>query len=388
MKKKLVILLTSLLLLTLFTACGGNSSSTSDKNAVSSATSGSNVDDESDSSVKNDSDNEKTQIYVFIKNRGDLNLWDSIAAGGDRAKVELADRADVYVIEAPEITENLTAMYEAADAGADLIFSASDYADNMLEIALNYPDITMVGFLVPQIAGEAPNIYAIDFITAESSFLGGIAAADRAAQDGTDTIGFVGGMDESVAIQDFMVGYIQGAKYFNPNIDVKYTFVGGWNDPDKAKTQAEALYNDAGATVVFSCAGGSGIGVHDAAANTGKYVIGVEIDQSLMYADKPEIQDRFLTSVVKNMADVVYNTFAEYLDTGTLSYGELSLLGIADNNAVGITQNNLFEMYVSEEGKNIISKAQKDIADGTLKVWSALDKEQEEIQAKINELLK
>ena len=39
-------------------------------------------------------------------------------------------------------------------------------------------------------------------------------------------------------------------------------------------------YNDAKADVIFACAGGSGNGVHNAAGEADKYVIGVDSDQS------------------------------------------------------------------------------------------------------------
>ena len=48
-------------------------------------------------------------------------------------------------------------------------------------------------------------------------------------------------------------------------------------DVYKRQTQ----YNDAGADVIFACAGGSGNGVHNAAEEAQKFVIGVDSDQSL-----------------------------------------------------------------------------------------------------------
>ena len=78
---------------------------------------------------------------------------------------------------------------------------------------------------------------------------GGIAAADLAE---SGVIGFIGGMDESLVIQEFLWGYIQGAKAYNPDTKIVYNYVGAWNDPDTAKTQAMTQYNDAGADVILS----------------------------------------------------------------------------------------------------------------------------------------
>ena len=246
---------------------------------------------------------EKKQVYVFIRDRGDLSYWDSMAAGGDRSVTDYADRADVHVVETTaDLQANLQAMYEAADKGADLIITASDFKDNLVEVANEYPDIAFTIISEDVIDQcENNNAYGVDFATSQAAFLGGIAAADIAANgaegmDPTNVIGFIGGMDESLVIQEFLWGYIQGAKYYNPDVKIVYNYVGAWNDPDTAKTQAMTQYNDAGADVIFACAGGSGNGVHNAAEEAQKFVIGVDSDQSLQYVDDKAIQEKFATS--------------------------------------------------------------------------------------------
>ena len=105
----------------------------------------------------------------------------------------------------------------------------------------------------------------------------------------------------------------RGAKAYNPDVQIVYNYVGGWNDPDTARTQAMTQYNDAGASVIFACAGGSGNGVHTAAGETGKYVLGVDSDQSLLYAEDANIQERFATSVIKEVGNAIYNVIGQYL---------------------------------------------------------------------------
>lgn len=264
---------------------------------------------------------EKKEVYVFIRDRGDLSYWDSMAEGGDRSAKEYKDRANVHVVETTaDLQANLQAMYEAADAGADLIITASDFKDNLVEVANEYPDIafTIISENVLDQC-ENDNTYGVDFATSQAAFLGGIAAADIAAvgaegMEPTNVIGFIGGMDESLVIQEFLWGYIQGAQYYNPDIKIVYNYVGAWNDPDTAKTQAMTQYKDAKADVIFACAGGSGNGVHNAAAEAGKYVMGVDSDQSKLYEDDKEIQQRFATSIVKELGNAVYNVIGEYLD--------------------------------------------------------------------------
>lgn len=378
----------------MLTGCGGGGGATEAANAKGNETKA-----EADAGAKKNADagaeaadsGEKKQIYVFIRDRGDLSYWDSMAAGSDRAVTDYADRAEVHVVETTaDIQANLQAMYEAADAGADLIITASDFKDNLVEVANEYPDIafTIISENVIDQC-ENNNAYGVDFATSQAAFLGGIAAADIAANgaegmDPTNVIGFIGGMDESVVIQEFLWGYIQGAQYYNPDIKIVYNYVGAWNDPDTAKTQAMTQYNDAGADVIFACAGGSGNGVHNAAEEAAKYVIGVDSDQSLLYADDKAIQERFATSVIKEVGNAVYNVIGEYLDNGTLPFGEYEILGLSDG-AVGIVEGDQLSGLLSDEGKEKMEAAKKGIADGSVEVKSAIGKGQDEVKAFINE---
>jgi len=334
---------------------------------------------------------EKKEVYVFIRDRGDLSYWDSMAEGSDRAVKDFADRANVHVVETTaDIQANLQAMYEAADAGADLIITASDFKDNLVEVSNEYPDIafTIISENVIDQC-ENGNVYGVDFATAQAAYLGGIVAADIAANgagdvEATNVIGFVGGMDESLPIQEYLWGYIQGAKAYNPDVKIVYNYVGAWNDPDTAKTQSMTQYNDAGAAVIFACAGGSGNGVHNASAEAKKFVLGVDSDQSLLYADDKDIQDRFATSVVKEVGTAIYNVIGQYLDEGTLPYGEYEIVGLADG-AVGIVEGAALDGVLSDEGKAKLEEAKVGISDGSITVESAIGREQDEIKAFITE---
>ena len=118
----------------MLTGCGGGGKTTeaakgNEPKAEAGAQAGKDAGEAADSG-------EKKQVYVFIRDRGDLSYWDSMAAGGDRSVTDYADRADVHVVETTaDLQANLQAMYEAADKGADLIITASDFKDNLVEVA-------------------------------------------------------------------------------------------------------------------------------------------------------------------------------------------------------------------------------------------------------------
>lgn len=374
MKKLIAILLVVAMSIGLLTACGG-------EKVENKGTEG---------QVSADNTAEKTEVYLLIKARGDLSYWDSMAEGTEQAGKDFADKVNVHVIETTADNQaNLTAMYEAADKGADMIITAGDFIDNMVTVAEEYPDIAFV--MVNEKIEGYDNIYGIDFSTSHAGFLAGICAADVASQNlegtsGNKMVGFIGGMDEVTVIQEFFLGYIQGAKYYDPETTVVYNYVGDWGNPDKARTQALAQYNDMGVDVIFACAGGSGNGVHQAASEVGKYVIGVDSDQAATYSEQPEIQKAFVTSALKKMGNGIYNVIEDFLNNKTLPFGEYHIFGLAEN-AVGIVEGDGFNSYVSDHGKEVIQTATAGISDGSIQVVGALGKDQATIQAAIEEAL-
>ena len=366
MKKLLALLLTGALAVGMLAGCGSSDSSTEKKDDAAAEETTEEAEDGEEAS------GEKAEIYVFIKNRGDLSYWDSMAEGGDRAKADMADKANIYVIETTEdLQANLTAMYEAADAGADLIITASDFKDNLVEIANEYPDLGTV-IISENVIDQAENgnMYGIDFSVSEAAFLAGIAAADVASQglDGTSagkTVGFIGGMDETVVIQEFFLGYIQGAKYYDPETKIVYNYVGAWNDPDTARTQALTQYNDAQADAIFACAGGSGNGVFTAVkeastADKPVYVIGCDTDQ---YNDGVNGDSNIILTSALKIMDKNVEKQLNNVKNGTFK-GENALLG-ADTDSTGFVSDPA-HCQLSDEAIEKINEAYGLIKDGTV----------------------
>lgn len=147
--KKLAALgMTVLMTAGVFAGCGSSNSGDAGKDQSSGQSSSdqeNTSDTQGDGTDNADTDSgEKKEVYVFIRDRGDLSYWDSMAEGSDRAVTDYADRANVHVAETTaDIQANLQAMYEAADAGADLIITASDFKDNLVEVSNEYPDISL-----------------------------------------------------------------------------------------------------------------------------------------------------------------------------------------------------------------------------------------------------
>src|SRR6185436_14722911 len=151
-------------------------------------------------------------------------------------------------------------------------------------------------------AVKLPNVQAILFKEQEGSFLVGMIAVLTSK---TGKVGFIGGMDIPL-IRKFVCGYEQGAKYANPKAEVFVNMVGttgaAWNDPARGGELARSQFAK-GADVIFAAAGGTGIGVYQAAKDAGKYAIGVDSNQNYLQPGT------MLTSMVKRVDVAVYNAF-------------------------------------------------------------------------------
>ena len=149
----------------------------------------------------------------------------------------------------------------------------------MKKVAAEFPETQ---FAIIDMVVDLPNVRSIVFKEEEGSYLVGVLAAMASK---TGKVGFVGGMDIPL-IRKFACGYVQGAKAVNPDIEVFQNMTGdtgaAWNDPVKGGELAKAQIEQ-GADVVYHAAGGTGIGVLQAAADAGKLGIGVDSNQNYLH---------------------------------------------------------------------------------------------------------
>ena len=197
----------------------------------------------------------------------------------------------------------------------------------------------------------------------------------------TGTLGFLGGMD-GAGINDFLIGYIEGAQSVNPDIKVISGYVGSYADSPKCKEMALAQYNQ-GADFVFTAAGASGIGTLEAAKETGNYAIGVDSDQAMLYAESdPDQANCIPASVMKNVDKTLVRAYGLYVD-GKLPLGQEESLGLSDE-AVGLSDNEYYQKLVPDDVKTAIDDAKAKIIAGDIQVTSAYGLSTDEVTAIIN----
>jgi basic membrane protein A len=247
-------------------------------------------------------------LVYDVGGRGDLSFNDAAARGFDQAQQEFGFEA--RELEPAAGGENRAELLNTlSEQNPAIVFAIGfAFADAVTAAAADFPD---VHYGIVDAVVEAPNVASLVFAEEEGSFL---VCAAAALTSQTGKIGFIGGV-ETELIKKFEAGCVAGAKQVKPDIQVDVKYISpagdfsGFNDPAKAKEIATSMY-DGGADVVYHAAGGSGTGLFEAAAATGRqgeiWAIGVDSDQ---YLTAPEAQQPYiLTSMIKRVDVAVYET--------------------------------------------------------------------------------
>jgi len=232
--------------------------------------------------------------------------------------------------------------------------------------AASYPDTTFLVYDEPtDIVENMPNVQMIAYKANESDFLAGALAA---LISDTGVIGFVGGM-ESPVIHDFLVGYVEGARYVNPEIKVNVSYIGNYTDAAKGKDLGKTAI-DAGADVLHAVAGSAGNGYLEAAMEAGKMGIGVDSDQYEVFkTEKPDLAKSIVTSSLKNVGLSLQVIIREIAD-GTYEWSQMRWFGIPENCA-GIAENENYKALVSADDQAEMEAIKAKVANGEIVVSTA-----------------
>jgi len=347
------------------TGCGGGSTPSTDESDSSSGT-------------------EPLKVALMLNGTlGDKAFFDSANNGIALINSQL-ENVETKVVEATyDDTKWEPALLDLCDGDYDIIITGTWQMQEIVSrIAPEYPDKKFIVYdtSMDYSAGDYSNVYSIEYKQNDGSFLAGVLAASMTK---TGTIGFVGGMDNTV-IYDFLVGYIQGAKTVKPDIKVQSAFVGDFSNTARAKELALSQFN-MGADIIFSCASTAGDGTMQAGKEVGKFVIGVDSDQAMLYKETdPELANLIPSSVLKRV-DMSLLQSITAAQEGTLPWGTRVALGIAED-CIGLADNEIYQKVVPEETKALIDEYREKIKNGEIKVKSAFEMETQEILDYVNEV--
>ncbi len=332
-------------------------------------------------------DKPKKVIFLVNGTLGDKSYFDLGAAGMKAIKAKYGDAVETKIIEmGNDQTKWQPTFEDVSEQDWDLIFACTyEVSDIIAEVAPNHPDKTyaVIDAVVPFEHGTLGNVYAVSFRDNEGSYLAGILAAGL-LKDGTipadqgTSIGFLGGMDIP-GINDFLTGYIEGARSVNPDIKVAISYAGTFDDAAKGKELALAQYRS-GTAIGFNVAGQTGLGQLAAGKEVGKWALGVNTDQEAIFKDSdPAMAAWVASSMVKNVDVSMLRAFDLYVK-GKLPVGKVEALGLAEN-AVGLAETGNMAKLASPALKKQIAAAKAGIIDGSIKVTSGFGLETDTLNA-------
>ena len=297
---------------------------------------------------------------------GDQSYNDLAYAGFKRAIAE--SKLEGKPVESKDVVAQAAdILRRASDAGFGLVVDLEySHGDALQAVAKDYAGTDYV--ILNQVKSGA-NVASVLFQEQEGSYLAGalatLVATDSSIKgvNGKPIIGVIGGT-KSVGIDKFIVGYIQGAREVNPKVEVKVAYSNNFGDPAIGLQMAKAMY-DSGANVVYQVAGGTGLGVIQAAKETGHFAIGVDTDQDGL------TPGAVLTSMIKR-TDVAVETVVKDYAAGKFPGGKTVTLGLAQD-GVGLSPMKYTHDMIPAATLAKVEDLKKKILSGEIKVWNAVD---------------
>ena len=243
----------------------------------------------------------------------------------------------------------------AQDGNEPIVAIGFSHAAALEKVAKEFPDTK---FAIIDMVVDLPNVRSVVFKEHEGSYLVGVLAAQASE---TGKVGFVGGMDIPL-IRKFACGYVGGVKSVNADAEVFQNMTGttpaAWNDPVKGAELANSQF-DRGADVVYHAAGGTGVGVLQAAADAGKLGIGVDSNQNYMHPGS------VLTSMLKRVDVAVNEAFQD--GSGDGDWAGIKALGLEEG-GVGYALDEFNGELVTDEMKAAVEEAKAKIISGEIEV--------------------
>ncbi len=301
----------------------------------------------------------KAALIYDMGGKFDKSFNEAAYKGAEMFRKEFGDKYRDF--EPTNETQYEQAIRRFASRGTDIIVVVGFSYQGVLEkMAPEFPDTK---FVIIDSEVKQPNVLSIQFKEHEGSFLVGMIAAMKAKGD---TVGFVGGMDVPL-IRKFHLGYEEGVHYVKPNAKVLMNMTGttpsAWADPIRAGELARGQM-DRGAEVVYAAAGSSGNGVLQAAADAGRFSIGVDSNQNYLHPGS------VLTSMVKRVDLAVFDALKSARE-GHFKGGSLHL-GLKEG-GVDYALDEYNKDLITEEMKAKVDDAKAKIISGEIKVTDYFD---------------
>ncbi|MCI8950888.1 MAG: BMP family ABC transporter substrate-binding protein [Lachnospiraceae bacterium] len=353
----------------LMTGCKSSGQNVQGSSAESSSTKSSNTENSSAESSADDSkssdpaEGQESEIRVAVcgEKAGASGFTDEGIAGADWAREELGITVDY--IECKDTADYETNGRFLSESGEyDLIiFINSQIADIVSLFCDDYPE-QKYSIVDCKLEGK-DNVRSVGAINGEQHFLTGVLCGlittgkyqdDFPLTNDSNVLCYAGGTDSPTS-REGAAGFMAGAKYVNPDAEILYTIVGGYNDPATAK-EISLLGIDKGADI---CTGncGSGVkGILEACKEKGAYYIATSLSDN--------DPNQSLCCSIKKTDVLVFNEVKAVVD-GSWSAG-YNEFGIADGVCDISFEDSLYAEGIPEEVKAVIDQVRQDCKDGKI----------------------
>lgn len=296
----------------------------------------------------------KPAVVFDMGGKFDKSFNQGVYDGVERFKQETG--IEYREFEVTNETQREQALRRMAQRGANPVLGVGFAQGPAMEkVAKEFPDTK---FTIIDMVVDLPNVQSVVFKEHEGSFLVGALAA-MASESGK--VGFIGGMDIPL-IRRFACGYEQGAKHANADAEVVQNMTGttpaAWNDPGRGSELSKGQF-DRGVDVIYAAAGGTGVGVYQAAKDAGKLAIGVDSNQNYLHPGT------MLTSMLKRVDVAAYNAFKQAMDDSWKS--GIQVLGLAEA-GVGWALDEHNESMITGEMKAALDDISAKIISGDIMV--------------------
>jgi basic membrane protein A len=297
-------------------------------------------------------------VIYSVGGKFDGSFNEAAWVGAERYKEETGESYGEFEIASP--AQSLQALQSFAQRGySPIVAIGFNHASALAEVAPQFPKTR---FAIVDAVVKAPNVQSIVFREQEGSYVVGVLAA-MASKSGV--IGFVGGMDIPL-IRKFACGYILGARSADKDVKVLVNMTGptpaAWTDPGRGAELARSQIEQ-GADVIIQAAGGTGIGVLQAAADAKVLGIGTDSNQNGLHPG------HVLTSMRKRVDVAVYENFMAARE-GAWRPG-VQVLGLAEGGLDWVLDDDNGAL-ISPEMEEAAQAAEDAIVSGAIRVHDAV----------------
>jgi basic membrane protein A len=296
-------------------------------------------------------------VIYSVGGKFDGSFNEAAWVGAERYEEETGESYGEFEIASP--AQSLQALQSFAQRGySPIVAIGFNHASALAEVAPQFPKTR---FAIVDAVVKAPNVQSIVFREQEGSYVVGVLAA-MASKSGV--IGFVGGMDIPL-ISKFACGYILGARSADKDVKVLVNMTGptpaAWTDPGRGAELARSQIEQ-GADVIIQAAGGTGIGVLQAAADAKVLGIGTDSNQNGLHPG------RVLTSMRKRVDVAVYENFMAAREGAWLA--GVQVLGLAEGGLDWVLDDDNGAL-ISPEMEEAAQAAEEAIVSGAITVHDA-----------------